>query len=50
VVRVILARRLAHRITVSMSGPRVRPRHDFDVEGSAVDVDGDRIGPPREAP
>jgi UPF0716 protein FxsA len=50
VVRGILARRLAHRITVSMSGPRVRPRHDYDVEGTAVDVDGDRIGPPREAP
>jgi UPF0716 protein FxsA len=50
VVRVILARRLSHRIVVSMSGQRVRPRHDYDVEGTAVDVEGDRIGPPRETP
>jgi UPF0716 protein FxsA len=45
-VRAILARRLAHRVTVSMStGPRVRRRRDDDVEGTAVDVDKDRIGP-----
>ena len=50
VVRGLLARRLAHRMVVTMSGPRVRPRHDDDVEGTAVDVDSDRIGPPREAP
>jgi UPF0716 protein FxsA len=50
VVRTVLARRLAHRLVVSMTGPRVRPRRDYDVEGTAVDVDADRIGPPREAP
>jgi UPF0716 protein FxsA len=44
-VRTILARRLAHRMVVSMSGPRVRPRQGDDVEGTAVDVDKDRIGP-----
>jgi hypothetical protein len=25
---------------VSVTGPRVRPRQDYDVEGVAVDVDG----------
>jgi UPF0716 protein FxsA len=45
IVRGILARRLAHRMVVSMTGPRVRPRQDYDVEGTAVDVDKDRIGP-----
>jgi UPF0716 protein FxsA len=45
VVRTVLARRLAHRMVASMTGPRVRPRQDFDVEGTAVDVDKDRIGP-----
>jgi UPF0716 protein FxsA len=49
-VRGVLARRLAHRMVVSMTGPRVRPRRGDDVEGTAVDVDGDRIAPPREAP
>jgi UPF0716 protein FxsA len=49
-VRGILARRLAHRMVVSMTGRRVRPREDYDVEGTAVDVDRDPIGPPREAP
>jgi UPF0716 protein FxsA len=45
-VRALLARRLAHRMVVSMStGPRVRRRRDDDVEGTAVDVDKDRIGP-----
>jgi UPF0716 protein FxsA len=45
-VRRLLARRLARRMVVSMTaGPRVRPRQDYDVEGTAVDVDRDRIGP-----
>jgi UPF0716 protein FxsA len=39
-VRHILARRLGHRMVVSVTGPRVRPRQDYDVEGVAVDVDG----------
>jgi len=38
-VRGVLARRLAHRMVVSMTGPRVRPRRGDDVEGTAVDVD-----------
>jgi UPF0716 protein FxsA len=49
-VRRMLARRLAHRMVVSVAGPRVRPRRDDDVEGTAVDVDADRLGRPREAP
>ena len=38
-IRRILARRLAHRMVVSVTGPRVRRRQDDDVEGTAVDVD-----------
>ena len=45
VVRGLLARRLARRMVASMSGARARPRSDYDVEGTAVDVDRDRIGP-----
>jgi UPF0716 protein FxsA len=40
IVRAILARRLAHRMVASVTTPRVRPRQDYDVEGTAVDVDG----------
>jgi UPF0716 protein FxsA len=43
-VRRALARRLAHRMVVSMTSPRPRRRGDDDVEGTAVDVDRDRIG------
>jgi UPF0716 protein FxsA len=39
VMRHILARRLTHRMVVSVTGPRVRGRQDDDVEGTAVDVD-----------
>ena len=49
-VRGVVARRLAHRIVASMTAPRARPRHDADVEGTAVDVDADRLRPPGEAP
>jgi UPF0716 protein FxsA len=49
-VRRVLARRLARRMVVSMTGPRAWPRQDYDVEGTAVDVDSDRIGRSREAP
>jgi UPF0716 protein FxsA len=50
VVRTIVARRLAHRMVASITTPRPgpRPRQDFDVEGTAVDVDPDRL-PPRGA-
>jgi UPF0716 protein FxsA len=50
VVRGILVRRLAHRMVVSVSGPQVRRRRDDDVEGTAVDVDAERLGRPRERP
>src|SRR3954465_15993475 len=40
-VRGVLTRRLAHRMVVSAQRPR--PRSDYDVEGSAVDVEQDRI-------
>jgi UPF0716 protein FxsA len=44
-VRGVLVRRFARRMVVSMQ----RPRGDYDVEGKAVDVDADRIGPGRDA-
>ena len=48
-VRLIAARRLAHRMVVSATRPH--PRGDFDVEGTAVDVDVEPLEPPRrEAP
>ena len=49
-VRGVVARRLTHRMVASMTAPRARPRHDYDVEGTAVDVDADRLRPPQEAP
>jgi UPF0716 protein FxsA len=50
-VRVIFARRLAHRMVASATRPRPRPRGDFDVEGTAVDIDVEPLEPPRrEAP
>jgi UPF0716 protein FxsA len=47
VVRGILTRRLAHRMVASATRPR--PGH-YDVEGTAVDIDAERIEPRREAP
>jgi UPF0716 protein FxsA len=49
VVRGILTRRLAHRMVASATRPRPRPGH-YDVEGTAVDIDAERIEPRREAP
>jgi UPF0716 protein FxsA len=48
VVRKILAARLAHRMVVAANRPRAP--HAYDVEGTAVDVDPDRIEHRREAP
>jgi UPF0716 protein FxsA len=48
-VRRIAARRLQHRMVVSATRPRRVPG-DYDVEGTAVDIDSDRIEPRREAP
>jgi UPF0716 protein FxsA len=48
VVRKILAARLTHRMVVVANRPRA-PRA-YDVEGTAVDVDPDRIEHRREAP
>jgi UPF0716 protein FxsA len=39
VVRAVLARRLERRMVASMSAPR--RRREYDVEGTAVDVDAD---------
>src|SRR5262245_13378849 len=47
-VRRIVARRLQHRMIVSATRPRGGPRA-YDVDGTAVDVDPDRIEH-REAP
>jgi UPF0716 protein FxsA len=38
-VRAVLARRLAHRMVVSVSGPRTDSRRPSDVDGTAVDLD-----------
>jgi UPF0716 protein FxsA len=43
-VRRALARRLQQRMVVSMTGPRRRP--DDVVDGTAVDVENDRLTPP----
>ena len=45
VVRGVLARRLTHRMVVSMTGQR-RPPDDDVIDGTAVDVENDRITPP----
>jgi UPF0716 protein FxsA len=44
-VRAVLARRLTHRMVASMSGPPVA-RSDDIVDGTAVDVESDRLTPP----
>ena len=57
-VRRVLARRLLHRMTASIvgggpfgpgapGGPRVRRPADYDVDGTAVDLDRERLGPKR---
>jgi UPF0716 protein FxsA len=43
-VRAVLARRLMKRMVVSMTGPRGRP--DDIVDGTAVNVESDRLTPP----
>ena len=48
-VRGIVSRRIAHRMVASATRARTPPGH-FDVEGTAVDVDAERIEPRREAP
>jgi UPF0716 protein FxsA len=45
IVRGILTRRLAHRMVASATRTR-----SYDVEGTAVDVDAERVEPRREAP
>src|SRR4051794_39337580 len=57
-IRRMLARRLLHRMTSSLAGAaagsagrmrppgtRARSPHDYDVEGTATDVDPQRLGP-----
>src|ERR1041384_6931224 len=44
VVRGIVSRRIAHRMVASATRARTTPGH-FDVEGTAVDVDAERIEP-----
>jgi UPF0716 protein FxsA len=51
IVRGVLARRLTHRMMVAATRPReTRSRPPYDVDGTAVDVDSDRIEPHRETP
>jgi UPF0716 protein FxsA len=49
-VRAVLARRFARRMVASATATRMRPRGDYDVDGTASDVDPDRIERRREAP
>jgi UPF0716 protein FxsA len=49
-VRAVLARRLANRMIVSAGRVRTRPPSDYDVEGTAVDIEQDHIEHRREAP
>ena len=50
-VRAVLVRRLTHRMVASATRRTPPGRHsDYDVEGTAVDVDPDRIERRREAP
>ena len=48
-VRGIVSRRIAHRMVASATRTRTAPGY-YDVDGSAVDVDAERIEPRREAP
>ena len=48
IVRAMLARRLTVRMVAAANRPRAP--HAYDVEGTAVDVDPDRIEHRREAP
>jgi UPF0716 protein FxsA len=48
IVRAILARRLTHRMVAAATRPRAPQA--YDVDGTAVDVDPDRIERQREAP
>ncbi len=43
-VRAVFAKRLTQRMVVSMTAPRTRP--DDIVDGTAVDVEDDRLAPP----
>ncbi len=49
VVRMVLVRRFAHRMVVSMTAPRPRAGRTYDVEGTAVDVEDDAIESRRES-
>jgi len=49
-VRSVLTRRLRHRVVVSGPHPSRRPQSDYDIEGTAFDIDPDRIERRREAP
>jgi hypothetical protein len=46
----LIVRRFAHRMVVSMSAPRPQAGRAYDVEGTAVDVDADAIETRRDAP
>ena len=50
--RVLVRKVLARRLTLRMVAAANRPRapHAYDVEGTAVDIDPDRLEPRREAP
>jgi UPF0716 protein FxsA len=46
IVRKVLAARLTYRMVVSMTNPNPRQRPDDVIDGTAVDIDSDRLAPP----
>jgi UPF0716 protein FxsA len=46
VVRKVLAARLTHRMVVSMTNANPRQRSDDVIDGTAVDIENDRLTPP----
>ena len=46
VVRKVLAARLSHRMVVTMTTPNPRQRPDDVIDGTAVDIENDRLTPP----
>ena len=46
IVRKVLAARLSHRMVITMTTPNPRQRPDDVIDGTAVDIESDRLTPP----
>ena len=46
IVRKVLAARLSHRMVITMTNPNPRQRPDDVIDGTAVDIENDRLTPP----